>query len=81
MNNPNLEHEFQPLLNQYKELETVIECSAKEMLNVNEVFYFAQKVKYYSHTPFPDANFSCRRFCIPHLCCTTAIRSSCSPTA
>jgi hypothetical protein len=44
MNNPQLENEFQPLLNQYKELETVIECSAKEMLNVNEVFFFAQKV-------------------------------------
>ncbi len=43
--NLDLENEFQPLLDQYKELETVIECSAKDMLNVNEVFYFAQKVR------------------------------------
>ena len=29
-----------PLMNQYKEIETCIESSAKEILNVAEVFYF-----------------------------------------
>ena len=28
-------------------METCIECSAKAMLNVHEVFYFAQKAVFY----------------------------------
>ena len=42
--NPNLEKELRPLLNAHKEIETVVECSAKQMKMVREVFYLAQKV-------------------------------------
>ncbi|PVU94442.1 hypothetical protein BB561_002543 [Smittium simulii] len=35
--------EVLPLMRDYKEIETCIECSAKNLTNVTELFYFAQK--------------------------------------
>lgn len=32
-----------PLMNQYGEVETVVECSALSKKNVSEVFYYAQR--------------------------------------
>ncbi|CAG8726224.1 8014_t:CDS:2, partial [Cetraspora pellucida] len=41
--NQSLEDEIIPIMNEFKEVETCVECSAKQPLNVSEVFYFAQK--------------------------------------
>jgi Ras family protein T1 len=43
--NVSLEEQVMPIMNEFKEVETCVECSAKASLNVSEVFYFAQKVK------------------------------------
>jgi len=42
-----LRRELEPIMNQYREVETCIECSAKTSLNVDEVFFFAQKAVIY----------------------------------
>lgn len=44
MSNVTLEEQVMPIMNEFKEVETCVECSAKASLNVSEVFYFAQKV-------------------------------------
>ena len=41
-----LEEQVMPIMNEFKEVETCVECSAKTPLNVSEVFYFAQKVSH-----------------------------------
>ncbi|KAJ7212008.1 EF hand associated-domain-containing protein [Mycena pura] len=41
--NEALVEEIVPIMNEFKEVETCVECSAKIPLNVSEVFYFAQK--------------------------------------
>jgi len=38
-----------------KEVETCVECSAKELLNVSEVFYFAQKAVLHPTAPLYDS--------------------------
>lgn len=43
-----------PFMNDNKEIETSIECSAKEMLNVAEVFYFASKAVLHPTAPLYD---------------------------
>ena len=43
--NVSLEEQVMPIMNEFKEVETCVECSAKASHNVSEVFYFAQKVK------------------------------------
>jgi mitochondrial Rho GTPase 1 len=43
-----------PLMNEHKEIETSIECSAKDMLNVSEVFYFASKAILHPTAPLYD---------------------------
>jgi len=32
-----------PIMNEFHEIETVVECSAKIMKNVSEIFFYAQK--------------------------------------
>lgn len=32
-----------PIMNQYTEIETCVECSAKNLKNISELFYYAQK--------------------------------------
>uniref|UniRef100_A0AAQ5ZPJ8 Mitochondrial Rho GTPase n=1 Tax=Amphiprion ocellaris TaxID=80972 RepID=A0AAQ5ZPJ8_AMPOC len=32
-----------PIMNQYSEIETCVECSAKNLKNISELFYYAQK--------------------------------------
>ena len=36
-------YEAMPIMNEYPEIETCIECSSKTLNNVSEMFYFAQK--------------------------------------
>lgn len=55
MNNPHLEETILPLMNDFKEIETCVECSAKELVNVAEVFYFAQKAVLHPTAPLYDS--------------------------
>ena len=32
-----------PIMNDYEEIETCVECSARNLKNISELFYFAQK--------------------------------------
>ncbi|VDK85597.1 unnamed protein product [Litomosoides sigmodontis] len=36
-----------PIMNEYGEIETCVECSAKTMKNISEIFYYAQKAVIY----------------------------------
>jgi Ras family protein T1 len=50
-----LEAELAPVMSEFKEVETCVECSAKLPLNVSEVFYFAQKAVLYPTAPLYDS--------------------------
>jgi Ras family protein T1 len=53
--NAALEEELGPVMAEFKEVETCVECSAKIPLNVSEVFYFAQKAVLYPTAPLYDS--------------------------
>ncbi|KAA1469902.1 mitochondrial Rho GTPase, partial [Dentipellis sp. KUC8613] len=53
--NEALEDEIIPIMNEFKEVETCVECSAKLPLNVSEVFYFAQKAVLHPTAPLYDS--------------------------
>ncbi|KAI9312446.1 EF hand associated-domain-containing protein [Dichotomocladium elegans] len=53
--NTSLEDEVIPIMNEFKEVETCVECSAKQLLNVSEVFYFAQKAVLHPTAPLYDS--------------------------
>lgn len=53
--NAALEEELAPVMAEFKEVETCVECSAKISLNVSEVFYFAQKAVLYPTAPLYDS--------------------------
>ncbi|KAJ7695672.1 P-loop containing nucleoside triphosphate hydrolase protein [Mycena rosella] len=53
--NEALEEEIIPIMNEFKEVETCVECSAKKPLNVSEVFYFAQKAVLHPTAPLYDS--------------------------
>ena len=55
MNNPQLEETILPLMSDFKEVETCVECSAKELVNIAEVFYFAQKAVLHPTGPLYDS--------------------------
>ncbi|KAI7831039.1 P-loop containing nucleoside triphosphate hydrolase protein [Kickxella alabastrina] len=50
-----LEDEVVPIMNEYREIEICVECSAKALLNVSELFYFAQKAVLHPTRPLYDA--------------------------
>ncbi|WFC95153.1 ERMES complex Ca(2+)-binding regulatory GTPase gem1 [Malassezia brasiliensis] len=50
-----LEEEIAPLMADFKEVETCIECSARLALNVSEVFFYAQKAVLYPTAPLYDS--------------------------
>ncbi|KAH6818841.1 MIRO-related GTP-ase 1 [Perilla frutescens var. frutescens] len=50
----NLSVEMMPLMQQFREIETCIECSAANMLQIQEVFYFAQKAVLHPTAPLFD---------------------------
>ncbi|WWD20979.1 mitochondrial Rho GTPase 1 [Kwoniella shandongensis] len=53
--NQGLEDEIAPIMREFKEVETVVECSASLPLNVSEVFYFAQKAVLHPTAPLYDS--------------------------
>eukprot|EP00741_Cyanophora_paradoxa_P001033 tig00000455_g995.t1 len=54
MRNGELENQIMPLMNEFSEIETCIECSAKQVFNIAEVFYFAQKAVLHPIAPIYD---------------------------
>lgn len=57
--NEALEAEIGPIMNEFKEVETCIECSAKTPVNVPEVIYFAQKAVLHPTAPLYDSREHC----------------------
>lgn len=53
--NESLEEEILPIMNDFKEVETCVECSARSLINVAEVFYFAQKSVLHPTAPLYDS--------------------------
>ncbi|KAL1722755.1 P-loop containing nucleoside triphosphate hydrolase protein [Schizophyllum commune] len=53
--NEALEDEIVPIMNEFKEVETCVECSARIPLNVSEVFYFAHKAVLHPTAPLYDS--------------------------
>lgn len=54
--NERLEEEILPLMNEYRQIETCVECSAARLINVAEVFYFAQKAVIHPTAPLYDSH-------------------------
>lgn len=50
-----LEDEIAPVMAEFKEVETCIECSASLTLNVGEIFFYAQKAVLYPTAPLYDS--------------------------
>ena len=50
-----LEDEIAPVMAEFKEVETCIECSASLSLNVGEIFFYAQKAVLYPTAPLYDS--------------------------
>ncbi|KAI0036512.1 EF hand associated-domain-containing protein [Vararia minispora EC-137] len=53
--NEALEAEIVPIMKEFKEVETCVECSAKLPVNVSEVFYFATKAVLHPTAPLYDS--------------------------
>ncbi|KAJ1967482.1 ERMES complex Ca(2+)-binding regulatory GTPase gem1 [Dimargaris xerosporica] len=51
---PSLSQEIGPIMSEFREVETCVECSAKTLTNVSEVFYFAQKAVLHPTGPLYD---------------------------
>ncbi|KAF8401666.1 hypothetical protein HHK36_012612 [Tetracentron sinense] len=49
-----LEHVMSPIMQQFREIETCIECSAVKQIQVPEVFYYAQKAVLHPTAPLFD---------------------------
>uniref|UniRef100_A0A8C2J5Y9 Mitochondrial Rho GTPase n=1 Tax=Cyprinus carpio TaxID=7962 RepID=A0A8C2J5Y9_CYPCA len=43
-----------PIMNQFSEIETCVECSAKNLKNISELFYYAQKAVLHTTAPLYD---------------------------
>ena len=48
-----------PIMEQHKEVETCIECSAKQLKNISEMFYYAQKAVLYPTSPLFSPTDEC----------------------
>ena len=44
-----------PIMNEFVEIETCVECSARTMKNISEIFYYAQKAVVYPIKPLYNA--------------------------
>lgn len=53
--NPYFEDQVAPLMNEFKEIVTCTECSAKSIIYVPEVFYYAHKAVLHPTAPLYDA--------------------------
>ena len=40
-----------PIMNEFEEVETCVECSARNLKNISEMFYFAQKAVLHPSAP------------------------------
>eukprot|EP00959_Pyramimonas_sp_CCMP1952_P422158 8843584-Pyramimonas_sp.AAC.1 len=49
-----LERDIVPLMKEYREIETWVECSARSLLQVQEVVYYAQKAVLHPTAPLFD---------------------------
>lgn len=66
--NEALEAEINPIMNDFKEVETCVECSAKMPLNISEVFYFAQKAVLHPTAPLYDSReYALKKECVAAL--------------
>ena len=45
-----------PIMNEYEEIETCVECSARNLKNISEMFYFAQKAVLHPSAPLWNYN-------------------------
>lgn len=69
VSNEKFEDEIIPIMNDFKEVETCVECSAKTLTNVAEVFYFAQKAVIHPTTPLYDSREQALKpLCTKALC-------------
>ena len=55
-----------PIMNEYEEIETCVECSARNLKNISEMFYFAQKAVLHPSAPLwnykeKDLTNKCKR--------------------
>lgn len=67
--NEQLEDEILPIMNDFKEVETCVECSAKSLINIAEIFYFAQKSVLHPTAPLYDSREqSLKPKCAAALC-------------
>ncbi|KAG8935543.1 ERMES complex Ca(2+)-binding regulatory GTPase gem1 [Tulasnella sp. 418] len=53
--NQALEDEIMPIMNEFKEVETCVECSARTPVNISEIFFFAQKAVLHPTAPLYDS--------------------------
>ncbi|XP_051789986.1 mitochondrial Rho GTPase 2 isoform X1 [Erpetoichthys calabaricus] len=57
-----------PIMNQFSEIETCVECSAKNLKNISELFYYAQKAVLHPTAPLYDPeNKQLRQQCVRAL--------------
>uniref|UniRef100_A0A3B4A3D5 Mitochondrial Rho GTPase n=1 Tax=Periophthalmus magnuspinnatus TaxID=409849 RepID=A0A3B4A3D5_9GOBI len=57
-----------PIMNQYSEIETCVECSAKNLKNISELFYYAQKAVLHPTGPLYCPEKKCMRtLCVKAL--------------
>ena len=55
-------------MKKFKEIETCLECSAKKLIYVGEVFYFALKAVVHPSAPLFDANADNGQGALKPLC-------------
>ncbi|KAI8809973.1 P-loop containing nucleoside triphosphate hydrolase protein [Cladochytrium replicatum] len=66
--NDALEEQIMPIMSEFKEVETCVECSAKQPLNVSEVFYFAHKAVLHPTAPLYDSReHTLKQVCVDAL--------------
>ena len=53
--NTSLEEDMLPIMDKFKQVETCLECSAKSLINISEVFFFAQKSVLHPTAPLYDS--------------------------
>ncbi|GAA5954083.1 hypothetical protein JCM10213_007114 [Rhodosporidiobolus nylandii] len=68
--NQALEDEIVPIMQEYKEVETCVECSALLPLNISEVFFFAQNAVLHPTAPLYDT----RQHTLKPLCVSALVR-------
>ena len=58
-----------PIMNQYSEIETCVECSAKSLKNISELFYYAQKAVLHPTSPLysSESKYVCEFFYRTHF--------------